>query len=71
MRDAREPIPGRYSGAIAVMQEMHWSWSDLNEAPADLVEEILHRQERIGYWTRERQRLETTKSENRRRSKHG
>jgi hypothetical protein len=36
-------IPGRYPNEIAVMQEMGWSWSDLLDAPADLVDEILTR----------------------------
>lgn len=61
MRDRAEPIPGRYSAAIAVMETMHWSWSDLCNAPADLVEEILHRMERTTHWRKERERLEASK----------
>lgn len=33
--------PGRYWQQIAIMKEMHWSWSDLENSPADLVEEVL------------------------------
>lgn len=70
MRDAAEPIPGRYSAAIAVMQEMHWSWSDLLAAPPDLLEEILHRRECIERWRAEREKLERSRRKTEA-SKHG
>jgi len=34
---------GRYGAAIAIMRELHWSWRDLRDAPADLVQELLIR----------------------------
>lgn len=33
--------PGRYWQQIAIMKEMRWSWSELVNSPADLVEEVL------------------------------
>jgi hypothetical protein len=58
MQGAAVQMPGRYPGAIAVMQEMAWSWPDLCAAPHDLVEEILHRMERQAHWQREREKLD-------------
>lgn len=60
-------IPGRYSGAIAVMQEMGWSWPDLCAAPVDLVEEVMHRMERTAHWQGEREKLDAAK----RKAQHG
>ena len=50
MHDLAKPVPGRYAGMINVMEEMHWSWRDVMEAPADLVEEIGVRMEARGRW---------------------
>ena len=61
MRGASVDMPGRYSGAIAVMQEMSWSWPDLCAAPADLVEEILHRMNMQMHWQHERDKLDEAK----------
>jgi hypothetical protein len=58
MLSASVEMPGRYPAAIAVMREMTWSWSDLLEAPADLVEEILYRMDRTVHWTQERAKLD-------------
>ncbi len=35
--------PSRYGALIGVMREMHWSWSDLMNTPADLVDEVIER----------------------------
>lgn len=43
MHERSVPMPGRYATEIAVMQEMNWSWAELQEAPYDLVEEVLVR----------------------------
>jgi len=61
MQGVLVPVPGRYAGAIDIMQEMHWSWPDLCAAPADLVEEILHRMDRRAHWQHERERLDSAK----------
>jgi hypothetical protein len=48
--------------AYAICQEMGWSWLDLQNAPADFVEEI---GERIGYrakWTAQRHELDEAKA---------
>ena len=54
MHDIAEQIPGRYPVAIAVMQEMSWSWDDLANAPYDLVDEIVVRMNAEAQWRRER-----------------
>jgi hypothetical protein len=61
MRDAATPMPGRYSLELAVMDEMGWSWSELQAAPVDLVEEILQRRAARMHWERERARLDKAK----------
>jgi hypothetical protein len=63
MQGASVEMPGRYSGAIAVMQEMGWSWPDLCAAPADLVEEVLYRMDRQAHWQRERDKRDRTRQE--------
>ena len=42
--------PGRYGGHIAVMREMSWSWADLQNAPADLVDEIMLHMHYRNHW---------------------
>jgi len=46
--------PTRYGPLMAVMKEYGWSWRDLCEAPADLVEELVHRITAEQHWTAER-----------------
>lgn len=65
MRDAALPMPGRYAAELAVMEEMSWSWRELGEAPADLVEEILVRRGARLHWERERAKLDRQKSRQR------
>lgn len=71
MLDAPELIPGRYSAAIAIMQETGWSWPELMAAPADLVEEILHRMECIAHWRTEREKLERSRRKTEASRHHG
>lgn len=71
MLEAPELIPGRYSAAIAVMQEMRWGWQELMAAPGDLVEEILYRRERIEHWRTERERLERSRRKAKESAQHG
>ena len=61
MQGASVAMPGRYASEIAVMQEMAWSWPDLCAAPADLVEEILHRMNRTAHWQNERAKLDKSR----------
>lgn len=61
MHDMAAPVPGRYSLAIAVMQEMRWSWSDLQTAPGDLVDEIVQRMASTARWRREREKMDRRK----------
>ena len=69
MQDASVAMPGRYANAIAVMQEMAWSWSDLCAAPADLVEEVIYRMDRQAHWQAERAKMD--KARDAQRNKHG
>jgi hypothetical protein len=46
--------PTRYGVLLAIMQEYGWSWRDLCEAPADLVEEIAMRITAERHWNAER-----------------
>lgn len=47
-------VPTRYGVLMAIMREYGWSWRDLCEAPADLVEEIAMRLTAEQHWTAER-----------------
>mgnify|MGYP000854842868 FL=1 len=46
--------PTRYGVYLAVMREYGWSWRDLCETPADLIEEIAARLAAEQHWTAER-----------------
>lgn len=43
-----------YDWQIAVMREMHWSWSDLLEAPYDMPEIILAELGARNKWARKK-----------------
>ena len=67
MRQAAEPMPGRYALELAVIEETHWSWQALMEAPADLVDEILVRRGARLHWEHKRARMNAQKA----RQRHG
>ena len=46
--------PSRYGSLISVMERMHWSWQDLKNAPADLIEEIIQRIQSESRWRHEK-----------------
>jgi hypothetical protein len=54
MHGGTSPAPTRYGILIAIMREYGWSWTDLMDAPADLVEEIAIRLESEREFTNER-----------------
>jgi hypothetical protein len=54
MHNGTAPAPTRYGILIAIMREYGWSWTDLLDAPADLVEEIAVRLESEREFTNER-----------------
>jgi hypothetical protein len=58
MQDQVTPLASRYGMEIAVMKEMTWSWSDLQAAPLDLVEELAVRLAEREKWTAKRQQLD-------------
>jgi hypothetical protein len=66
MQDRPTPLETRYGKEIAVMTEMGWSWSDLESAPFDLVEEIAIRLDARAHWENERTKLDKAKSEQQR-----
>lgn len=44
-----------YDMEIAVMRDMGWSWSDLQDAPFDMVEVIATEMNARNKWTRKKQ----------------
>ncbi len=60
---ANVATPTRYGPLLAVMQEYGWSWRDICEAPADLVEEIAMRLTAERHWTAERNKRDAQMSE--------
>lgn len=57
MRGKALSVRTRYGGAIAIMQEMNWSWSEFLEAPHDLVEEIWIRLQARTHWQNEKDKF--------------
>lgn len=55
--------PTRYGVLMTIMREYGWSWRDLCEAPADLVEEIAMRLTAEQHWTAERNRRDAKMAE--------
>jgi hypothetical protein len=55
--------PTRYGVLMTVMREYGWSWRDLCEAPADLVEEICARTAAEQHWQAERNRRDAQMNE--------
>lgn len=57
MQGTAVPLETPYSDSIIVMKEMNWSWTDLQEAPADLVDELLVRISARSHWESERDKF--------------
>ena len=66
MQDVSAPIPGRYAAAIGIMSEMRWSWDDLCNAPADLVDEIALRLSAKATWQERREKLDAQRARSKR-----
>ena len=58
MDDVATPVESRYGVDIQIMRHMQWSWRELLDAPADLVEEIAFRMAQEHKWTAERRKLD-------------
>ncbi len=56
---ASASAPTRYGLLIPLMRHMGWSWADLCNAPADLVDEISTRMAAESHWAAERERMDT------------
>ena len=56
MHGAEAGITTRYGSEIAIMKHMGWSYSDLMNTPADLVEEIGLRLDAEARWRKEKER---------------
>lgn len=52
---------GRYGAEIAVMKSMGWSWTDLMNAPSDLIDEILTKLGSSNKWSGKRSSEKRTK----------
>ena len=50
--------PTRYGVLMAIMREYGWSWRDLCDTPADLVEEIAMRLSAEQHWAAERRNMD-------------
>ena len=50
MQDVSEATPTRYGILLAVMREYHWSWHDILQAPADLIQEMSARLQAEYHW---------------------
>jgi hypothetical protein len=50
MQDSSETTPTRYGILLSIMREYGWSWADLMNAPADLVQEIGIRLQADNHW---------------------
>ena len=59
----RVSTPTRYGILMAIMREYGWSWQELCEAPADLVEEISMRMTAEQHWMAERRKRDEAMSE--------
>lgn len=57
MHDLPSKPAGRYATAIEIMRRMGWGWVQLQEAPADLVEEVAFRLMQENRWTQKRREL--------------
>ena len=63
MHAGSAPAPTRYGPLLALMREYGWSWADLREAPADLVEEAAIRLEAERHWTTEKAKYDASMRE--------
>lgn len=61
MNGVYTPMPSRYPGLIALIEEYHWTWRDINEAPADLIDELLTRIYALRKWQGERDKRDQAK----------
>lgn len=50
-----------YAVEIEVMKEMHWSPTDLRDAPADMVDVIIERMAAERHWMHEKRKLDEAK----------
>lgn len=55
--------PTRYGILMTIMREYSWSWRELCEAPADLVEEISMRLAAEQHWQAERNKRDAQMAE--------
>ena len=60
---ANVATPTRYGVLLAIMREYGWSWQELCEAPADLVEEVAMRLTAEQHWQAERSRRDAQMNE--------
>lgn len=63
MHNVYTPMPTRYPGIVALIEEYHWTWRDINEAPADLIDELLTRIHALRKWQGERDKRDKAKAQ--------
>jgi hypothetical protein len=64
MHGVQSQIPTRYPGVIALIDEYHWSYEQIDNTPSDLVEELLTRIQATRKWTNERDKRDKAKNAN-------
>jgi len=67
MLDMSVADPGRYGAEIGMMRMMGWSWAELQDTPADVVDELRTRLAAEAHWTAQRRRLDEMKAKSARR----
>ena len=55
--------PTRYGVLLAIMREYGWSWTDIQDTPADMIEEIAIRLDSEQHWQAERSRRDAQMNE--------
>lgn len=63
MHDVQQPIPTRYPGIVVLFEEYHWTWRDVQEAPADLIDELLTRIYAKRKWEGEKEAFEKARKQ--------
>lgn len=66
MQDASEATPTHYGIILHIMREYHWSWTDIVNAPADLIQEIAIRLEAEYHWREARRKQDEDRREQQR-----
>lgn len=62
MHGVQSQIPTRYPGVIALIEEYHWTYDQIEATPADLIDELLTRLGASRKWQAERNKRDQAKA---------